>query len=87
MPRRTAIGIVEIAHELREQLCTILLWEQILRATDDRELRRQGLESIRACVEAQRRAIERVVRMERARQRRSTPRPAHRKAMRRGHGA
>jgi hypothetical protein len=37
----------ELVHELRDLLATISLWEQVLRATDDPEIRQQALDAIR----------------------------------------
>jgi signal transduction histidine kinase len=53
-------SIAELAHELRESLSTIMLWEQILRASDDAKLRVQALDAIRDCAREQARVIDRL---------------------------
>lgn len=53
----------ELAHELRKWLATIMLWEQILRRSDDPALRQQGLDAIRDCARAQDRVIEHMLRL------------------------
>jgi hypothetical protein len=51
-------SISELAHELRESLSTIMLWEQILRASDDPHVRTQAIDAIRDCAYAQARVID-----------------------------
>ena len=62
-PRARRDHIPDLAHELRKWLATIMLWEQILRRTEDPALRDQGLDAIRDCARAQDRVIERMLRM------------------------
>jgi len=40
-------SLAHLAHDLREPLATILMWEQILRLTDDPLLRAKALDAIR----------------------------------------
>jgi signal transduction histidine kinase len=49
-----------LAHELREPLSTILLWEQILRASNDPAILGQALDAIRDAARAQDRVIARL---------------------------
>lgn len=46
-------SVSELAHELRESLSTIMLWEQILRVSDDAQVRAQAIDAIRECAKAQ----------------------------------
>lgn len=43
----------QLAHELRGQVATLLLWESILRTAHDEELRQQALDAIRRSAQAQ----------------------------------
>jgi len=51
---------VEIAHELRNPLSMILLWEQIASRTHDAEERARALAAIRQCALEQAAAIDRL---------------------------
>ena len=46
-------SVVELVHDLRDPLATIMLWEQILRATSDPDLRARALDVIRDCARTQ----------------------------------
>ncbi len=50
--------IAKLAHELRDPLSTIMLWEQLMRLSDDPQLRARGLDAIRECAQAQARVID-----------------------------
>jgi signal transduction histidine kinase/ActR/RegA family two-component response regulator len=50
--------IATVSHELRTPLTGILGWTQIVMETDDRELFKEGLETIRDCARAQKRLID-----------------------------
>jgi hypothetical protein len=52
-------SVSELTHELRESLSTIMLWEQILRASSDPTVIAQALDAIHEAAHAQDRAIER----------------------------
>jgi signal transduction histidine kinase len=51
----------QLVHELRESLTTILLWEQILRTSDDAAIRARAIDAIRESAHAQARLLERMV--------------------------
>lgn len=53
--------VAELAHELRDSLTTIMLWEQILRVSDDAAVRARAIDAIRDSAQAQARVIERIV--------------------------
>jgi signal transduction histidine kinase len=55
-------GVAELAHELRESLSTIMLWEQILRLSDDPALRQQAVDAIRDSAIEQAKVIDALVR-------------------------
>ncbi len=56
--RRGRVDISKLAHQLRDPLSTIMLWEQLMRATDDPEVRARGLDAIRDCAQAQAQVID-----------------------------
>lgn len=47
-----------LAHQLRDPLSTIMLWEQLMRLSDDPEVRSRGLDAIRDCALAQSQLID-----------------------------
>jgi signal transduction histidine kinase len=53
--------LAALAHELRESLTTIMLWEQILRVSDDAAVRARAIDAIRESAQAQARVIDRMV--------------------------
>jgi signal transduction histidine kinase len=55
---RTRVDFSKLAHELRDPLSTIMLWEQLMRLSDDPEVHARGLDAIRACAEAQAQVID-----------------------------
>lgn len=59
----TRLDITRVAHELRDPLSTIMLWEQLLRITDDPATRARGLDAIRDSAQAQERVINRLARV------------------------
>jgi signal transduction histidine kinase len=56
-------SVAELAHELRESLSTIMLWEQILRMSDDEKVRARAIDAIRDCARAQARVIDDLVQL------------------------
>ena len=60
--RRRRVDIAKLAHQLRDPLSTIMLWEQLMRVTDDPEVRARGLDAIRDCAQAQAEVIDELAR-------------------------
>ncbi|MGE5185734.1 MAG: histidine kinase dimerization/phospho-acceptor domain-containing protein [Acidobacteriota bacterium] len=56
------MDISKLAHQLRDPLSTIMLWEQLMRTTDDPEVRARGLDAIRDCARAQSEVIDELAR-------------------------
>lgn len=54
--------ITRVAHQLRDPLSTIMLWEQLLRISDDPTTRARGLDAIRDSAQAQEKVIDRLAR-------------------------
>ncbi len=51
----------ELAHELRNPLAQILIWEQVARLTDDPDVRARALTAIRECALEQNALIDRLL--------------------------
>jgi signal transduction histidine kinase len=64
MPRKARIS--QWAHDLREPLLTILLWEQVARLRDDPAIRDQALDAIGKAAREQQSVIDRMVKRARA---------------------
>lgn len=53
-------SIAKLAHDLREPLAAIMMWEQVMRASDDATVRARALEAIRDAAAAQALIIDRI---------------------------
>jgi signal transduction histidine kinase len=45
--------VAQLTHDLRDPLSTILMWEQVLRLTEDPAMRERALDAIRDSARAQ----------------------------------